>query len=216
MASTDVATTSFDNNPSNYNNITESTTPTMFSNSTQPGQDYDFGCIPAEVAFVVMASVGSLVVFLLATILVLACQVCRLQRHRHTGRHTRSNVDLVSGTGYWGAGAQAEGGGIVGPCDTSVMLEEVKAQGEFEGSEEDEEDRSEERSEVLVTKDSRGQPGLTVAPVGDLVAIEDTDNALPMPPPPPLPPPQPPKPGSTSTESCLEMGKDLEGMPLVV
>lgn len=210
MTSLDTTTTPFsDNTTSSDYNLTESTTPTMSSNSTQPSQDFGFGCIPAEVVFVVMASVGSLVVFLLATILVLACQVCRLQRHRHTGRHTRSNVDLVSGP--WGTSAQAEGGGIVGPCDTSVMLEEVKAQDEFEGSEED---WSEDRSEVLVTKDSRGQPGLTVAPVGELVTIGEMDNALPMAPPPP--PPPPPMPGSTSTESCLEMGKDLEGMPLVV
>lgn len=164
-----------------------------------------------------MASVGSLVVFLLATILVLACHVCRLQRHQHTGRHTRSNVDLVSGSGYWGAGVQAEGGGIVGPCDTTVMLEEVKAQDEFEGSEEDEENEymNGERSEVLVTEDSRGQPGLSVAPIGDLVATGDMDNTAHVPKPPP-PPPPPPMPGSTSTESCLGMGKDLEGMPLVV
>lgn len=159
-----------------------------------------------------MASVGSLVVFLLASILVLACQVCRLQRRRSSGRQTRSNVDLVSGTGYWGAGTQAEGGGIVGPCDASVMLEEVKAQDEQpkkEAVSSFDEFESEEGSEVLVTPESRAQSGITVAPVGELVEIGDTN---PIPP----PPPPPPMPGSTSQESCLEAGKDLEDMPLVV
>lgn len=185
-------------------NITDANS-TLPSNGTLPPCEFTWACIPAEVAFVVMASVGSLVVFLLASILVLACQVCRLQRHQHSGRHTRSNVDLVSGTGYWGAGPRAEGGGIVGPCDASVMLEEVKAREEGEegsGSEE------EEGSEVVVTEDSRAQGGISVAPVGELVAIGETDTIL--------PPPPPPMPGSTSRDSCLEMGKDLEDMPLVV
>lgn len=179
------------------------------ANSTQPTLGPIWGCIPAEVAFVVVASVGTLVVLLLASVLVLACQVCRLQRYQHAGRHTRSNVDLVSGSGYWGAGARAEGGGLVGPCDASVMLEEVKAQEELAGNREDEEDESEEGSEVVVTEDSRARAGITVAPVGELVALGEADTILPPPPPPPMP-------GSTSRDSCLEMGKDMEDMPLVV
>ncbi|XP_076139178.1 uncharacterized protein LOC143122205 [Alosa pseudoharengus] len=207
MTTIDTSTPSLEiNSTSSIYNMTE--TITVPANSTEQG--LDFGCIPAEVAFVVMASVGSLVVFLLASILVLACQVCRLQCRQQTGRHTRSNVDLVSGAGYWGAGNQAEGGGIAGPCDASVMLEEVKTQEELEGSEEEFENRSEEGSEVVVTEDSRGQPGITVAPVGELVDVSVTKTV------PPPPPPPPPMPGSTSTESCLEMGRDLEGMPLVV
>lgn len=193
--------------------FSSNTTSFPSSNTTGPCE-WDWGCVPAEVAFVVMASVGSLVVFLLASILVLACQVCRLQRQQYSsGRgHTRSNVDLVSGTGYWGAGTRAEGGGIVGPCDaSSVMLEEVKAQEEngADGSDFDQEG-TEEGSEVLVTQDSRPQSGISVAPVGELIAIGETDDNT------TLPPPPPPMPGSTSRESCLEMGKDLEDMPLVV
>ncbi|XP_062408154.1 uncharacterized protein LOC134099345 [Sardina pilchardus] len=200
---------SFEPSPTSSNYMPENIT--VPGNSTEP-PGLDFGCIPAEVAFVVMASVGSLVVFLLASILVLACQVCRLQRHRHTGRHSRSNVDLVSGAGYWGTGNQAEGGGIVGPCDASVMLEEVKPQEEEQEEFEDEyEEPSEEGNEVLVTEDSRSQPGITVAPVGELIDVGVTKGI-----PPPPPPPPPPMPGSTSTETCLEMGGDLEGIPLVV
>jgi hypothetical protein len=43
-----------------------------------------------------------MVLCLLVSTVVLACQVCSLRRQARAPRSTRSNVDLVSGIGYEG------------------------------------------------------------------------------------------------------------------
>ncbi|KAA0702117.1 hypothetical protein E1301_Tti007943 [Triplophysa tibetana] len=86
--------------------------------------------IDAQLAFIVTTSAGGVILILLTTTIVLACYVSKLTRRHRAPRPSRSNADLVSGTGYWGTDKRE--GGIVGPCETSVLLEEVKTDGEEE------------------------------------------------------------------------------------
>lgn len=88
------------------------------------------GFINAQLAFIATATAGSIILILLTSTIVLACTVSSLKRHHRTPRPSRSNADLVSGTGYWGT--ERREGGIVGPCETSILLEEVKTDGEEE------------------------------------------------------------------------------------
>lgn len=82
------------------------------------------GCfIDPQLAFIVAASSGSLMLVLIISVLVLACKVITLKRQCKAHRPTRSNVDL-RGSGYWST-ERAEGG-IVGPCETNLLLDEVR------------------------------------------------------------------------------------------
>ncbi len=86
--------------------------------------------IDAQLAFIATATAGGIILILLTSTIVLACTVSSLKRHPRAPRPFRSNADLVSGTGYWGT--ERREGGIVGPCETSILLEEVKTDGEEE------------------------------------------------------------------------------------
>uniref|UniRef100_A0A8C1E7W8 Uncharacterized protein n=1 Tax=Cyprinus carpio carpio TaxID=630221 RepID=A0A8C1E7W8_CYPCA len=80
--------------------------------------------INAQLAFIATATAGGIILILLTSTIVLACTVSSLKRRHRAPRPSRSNADLVSGSGYWGT--ERREGGIVGPCETSVLLEEVK------------------------------------------------------------------------------------------
>lgn len=82
-----------------------------------------------EMALVAVGSAGGLIICLLVAIVVLAYLVCRTQRQVYVPGKCRSNVDLVSSEGYW-CTDRPEVRGRVGPCDASVMLEELKADDE--------------------------------------------------------------------------------------
>ncbi|KAG9265122.1 hypothetical protein AMEX_G21486, partial [Astyanax mexicanus] len=58
--------------------------------------------IDPQLAFIVALSSMGLIIILLISTMVLACKVVALKRQCQSRRPTRSNVDLVSGTGYWG------------------------------------------------------------------------------------------------------------------
>ncbi|XP_068440465.1 uncharacterized protein [Clinocottus analis] len=91
--------------------------------------------IDTEMGLIAVGSAGGLIVCLLVTTAVLACQIWVLQRRGRAPRASRSNMDLVSSTGYWGVvdrPEEEEAGGLLGPCDASVVLEEVRADGEPE------------------------------------------------------------------------------------
>lgn len=97
------------------------------TDSTSNTEPYRGDClIDTEMGLVAVGSAGGLIVCLLVAVGVLTCQVCVLQRRVYVPRISRSNMDLVSSAGYW-ASDRRESGGIVGPCDTSVILEEVRA-----------------------------------------------------------------------------------------
>lgn len=148
--------------------------------------------IDTEMGLIALGSAGGLIVCLLVTTIVLAFQVWQLQRRVHTPRtsRSRSNLDLVDSAGYWGDD-RPEAQGLIGPCDASVMLEEV------EGEEKTEE---QEESQAEVPEEVSAEPEESLA----LTTFPDPEE----------------KPtqmeGSSSRDSCLEVPRDLENMPLVV
>ncbi|XP_040901455.1 uncharacterized protein LOC121186739 [Toxotes jaculatrix] len=146
--------------------------------------------IDTEMGLIAIGSAGGLIVCLLAAIVVLACQVCHLQRRVYAPRTSRSNMDLVSSTGYWGTD-QPEVEGVVGPCDASVMLEEVKADSNIE----------EER--LAEIQEARGDAGARLGEGATTMAFDPEEKASQMQ-------------SSSSRDSCLEVPRDLEDMPLVV
>lgn len=111
-----------------------------FQNTSEaPGpHNISLGCVDPEIAFTVAVSSGGLIIVLLISTLVLTCKVIALKQQCQARRPTRSNVDLVSGTGYWGT--ETIEGGIVGPCETNLLLEEVKNEGEDEEMQERDEE----------------------------------------------------------------------------
>lgn len=141
--------------------------------------------IDTELGLIAIGSAGGLIFCLLVSTIVLACQVYHIQHRIYVPRTSRSNVDLVSGTCYWEAD-QAEAQGLVGPCDASVMLEEVRAENEGDSHEENREEPGTGREE---------QGAATNFNSGEKMGQLST---------------------SRSRDSCLEVLKDLEDMPLVV
>lgn len=91
--------------------------------------------VDTELGLIAIGSAGGLIFCLLVSTVVLACQVYHIQRRVYVPRSSRSNLDLVSGRCYWEAGPP-EAQGLVGPCDASVMLEEVREEQEEENQEE--------------------------------------------------------------------------------
>ncbi|KAL6471203.1 hypothetical protein MHYP_G00198530 [Metynnis hypsauchen] len=115
----------------------KNTTITSITNDIQnqtevpPSVSPDSVCfIDPQLAFIVAVSSGGLIIILLISTLVLTCKVISLKRQCQSRRPTHSNVDLVSGTGYWGT--ETIEGGIVGPCETNLLLEEVRTDAEDE------------------------------------------------------------------------------------
>lgn len=141
--------------------------------------------IDTELGLIAIGSAGGLIFCLLVSTIVLACQVYHIQHRIYIPRASRSNVDLVSGTCYWEAD-QAEAQGLVGPCDASVMLEEVRAENEEDLHEENREEPGTGREEQGVATNFNS---------GEKMGQMST---------------------SRSRDSCLEVLKDLEDMPLVV
>ncbi|XP_074536297.1 uncharacterized protein LOC141798315 [Halichoeres trimaculatus] len=148
--------------------------------------------IDTEMGLIALGSAGGLIACLLVATVVLAFQVWHLQRRVHTPRtsRSRSNLDLVDSAGYWGDD-RPEAQGLIGPCDASVMLEEVGGDGKME---EEEESQAEVPEEV--------SPGPVEGAVA-LAAFSDPED---------LKPAQ----MESSRDSCLEVPRDLEDMPLVV
>lgn len=140
--------------------------------------------VDTELGLIAVGSAGGLIFCLLVSTVVLACQVYRVQRRVYVPRSSRSNVDLVSGTSYWEAD-QPEAQGLVGPCDASVMLEEVSPENQEEPREQREEAGTGQEEPRAAANYSSGEQ------TGHLST-------------------------SRSRDSCLEVLKDLEDMPLVV
>ncbi|KAF7657500.1 hypothetical protein LDENG_00026030 [Lucifuga dentata] len=143
--------------------------------------------IDTQMGLIAIASAGGLIICLLVTTVVLACQIYYIQRRARAPRPSRSNMDLVSGTGYWGAD-RSEVGGLVGPCDTSVMLEEVSADREMEERQAASQETG-EKAEALLEEGA-----MTFDPLDKTVQMQS----------------------SSSKDSCLDVPRDLEDMPLMV
>lgn len=146
--------------------------------------------IDTEMGLIAIGSAGGLIVCLLVATVVLACQVYHIQRRVYAPRTSRSNMDLVSGAGYWGTD-QPEVGGLVGPCDASVMLEEVRADSKME----------EERQAEI--REAREEAGAGLEEGAMAMDFDPEVKAYQMQ-------------SSSSRDSCLEVPRDLEDMPLVV
>lgn len=144
--------------------------------------------IDTQMGLIAVASAGGLIVCLLVTTVVLACQVYYIQRRVRAPRPSRSNMDLVSSTGYWGTD-RTEIGGLVGPCDSSVMLEEVRADGEMD------------RQAAL--QEAREKAGELLQEGAKVMTFDSDDQTIQMQ-------------SSSSRDSCLDVPRDLEDMPLVV
>ncbi|KAM8905490.1 uncharacterized protein AB9W97_008623 isoform 1-T2 [Spinachia spinachia] len=105
------------------------------STPTGPATPPPPGCLmDTEMGLIAVGMAAALIVCLLGASGVLACQLCLIQRRVYAPRSPRSNLDLVSGAGYWDLERRGAGG-LVGPCDSSVVLEEVR------GAEDGEEER---------------------------------------------------------------------------
>ena len=98
--------------------------PFLDPNSTTNGTVADC-LIDNKMAMVAIASAVGVIVCLLVSTLVLACQVRCLQKRIGALRPSHSKMDLVSSSDYWGPGPP-EAGGLEGPCDASIVLEEMR------------------------------------------------------------------------------------------
>lgn len=173
-----------------------SSTPTMETNLTTTedknsiNSTYGNCLIDTEMGLIAIGSAGGLIVCLMVATVVLACQVCSLQRQVYVPRTSRSNTDLVSSAGYWGTD-QPEMVGLVGPCDASVMLEEVRTDSKMD------EGRQAEIPEAM----EEAEAGLEEGATAMAYVPEEKQSQLQS---------------SNSRDSCLEVPRDLENMPLVV
>lgn len=110
-------------------NITNQTEAPM--NTSSVSGDFGDCFIDPQLAYIVVLSAGSLILVLLISVLVLAYKVVTLKR-----RPTRSNVEST-GSGHWST-EQAEKG-IVGPCETNLLLEDVQTDADDAEVQEEEE-----------------------------------------------------------------------------
>lgn len=132
------------------------------------------GCfIDPQLAFLVVASAGSLMLVLIISVLVLACKVFALKRQCQARRPNRNNVD-VRGSSHWSA-EQAEEG-IVGPCETNLLLEEVRPDPDDAAVQEEEEEamlhqsntKSKDKANVLIPMQSSTSRDSCIDPAKEL------------------------------------------------
>lgn len=132
------------------------------------------GCfIDPQLAFIVVASSGSLMLVLIISVLVLACKVIALKRQCQARRSTRSHVDL-RGSGHWSTEQADEG--IVGPCETNLLLDEVRTDAEEAVAQEEEEEsmlhqsntKNKDEPKVLVTMQSSTSRDSCIDPAKEL------------------------------------------------
>lgn len=168
----------------------DSSTPAVELTDTDTNGTRGNCLIDTEMGLIAIGSAGGMIVCLLVTTVVLACQVCHIQQRVYSPRTSRSNMDLVSGADHWGTD-QPEVEGLVGPCDASVMLVEVRADSKME------ENREAEIQEAREETGARLEEGATGTD------FDPEMKGYPM-----L--------SSSSRDSCLEVPRDLEDMPLVV
>lgn len=143
--------------------------------------------IDTEMGLIAVGSAGGLIVCLLIAIVILACQIRRIQRRYQGPPTSRSNMDFVGVADNWDA-EQPEMQGVVGPCDSSVMLEEVQGHINMEKEAEIQDVREETAAEL--------EDGATA------MAADAEEKVWLM--------------QNSTSGDCLEIPKDLENMPLVV
>lgn len=143
--------------------------------------------IDTDMGLVAVGAAGGLLLSLLVATFILACQVLLLQRRAHFTQTSLSNMDLVSDAQDWGTD-QAEARGLIGPCDTDVMLEEVRVDTKM---------KDEKEAELLEEAGGGRREGSTAKcsdPEQKGTQIQS----------------------SSSKDSCLDVPGDLQDMPVVV
>lgn len=175
------------NNSTTHLNLTD-----VITTFLDPGTNGTRGdcLIDTEMGLIALGSAGGLIFCLLIAIVVLACEVCRLQRRVGAPRTSQSNLDLVSSTHYWDTD-QAEAQGLVGPCDANVMLEEVTPDSFVK------DDMEDSRQEEMVEAEECYEE---VARAFDYTEADNVDQMQ----------------TSSVRDSCLVVPLNLEDMPLVV
>lgn len=149
--------------------------------------------IDNKMAMVAVASAGGVIVCLLVSTLILAWQVRHLHHRIGSLRPSRSNMDLGSSSGCtWPLLAShdpsdpPEAGGLEGPCDATIVLEEMRPFLEIDATE----DRVNTEKEKEL---EQGEKKAACHPGEMVVQIQ-----------------------SSSTSDARLDSKDLENMPLVV
>lgn len=143
--------------------------------------------IDTEMGLIAVGAAGGLIICLLVATFILACQVFFLQRRVHFSQTSLSNMDLVSDTQYWGTD-QAEARGLIEPCETDVMLEEVRV-----------DTRMKEKKQAELLEEAGGG-----RQEGSIAKRSDPEEKVTQ------------IQSSSSKDSCLDVPRDLEDMPLVV
>ncbi|CAL1571524.1 unnamed protein product [Knipowitschia caucasica] len=153
-------------------NLTDWTTPETLTNQTSPVPSITPALeqnatvaeclVDNQMALIAIGSAGGLILCLLLAVVTLACQVHHLQRRVYIPRSSRSNLDLAGSASHWAKAAadlEAEARGVAGPCDDSVLMEELQEireeeEEQEEGEEGEEEGRPEEKP-LMQTSESR-------------------------------------------------------------
>ena len=154
--------------------------------------------IDTEMGLIALGSAGGLIVCLVVTIVVLSYQIFHIERRARNLRASRSSLNLTRGSN------RAELQGLVGPCDASVMLEEVRADGRLEEDEEDgkgkesEEDGAEPEEDGAEPEEGGAEPEESAV----LMAVEPVEAFEVA--------------TSSSRDSLVQRLEDVENLPLVV
>jgi len=122
--------------------------------------------IDNKMAMVAVASAGGVIVCLLVSTLVLAWQVRQLHQRIGTLRPSRSNMDLARSSGCtWPLLAAShdpsdprEAGGLEGPCDAAIVLEEMRPFLEIDATE-DQVNTEKEKGREQGEKQAACRPG---------------------------------------------------------
>ncbi|XP_010768988.1 uncharacterized protein [Notothenia coriiceps] len=158
---------------SQESSLTTSVEPSLATNGHTNPPEIDMNgtradcLIDTEMGLIAIGSAGGLIVCLLVAVVVLACQVYILQRRHYAPRHS-------GGAGYWDV-VQSEDGGLVGPCDSSIMLEEIKEEGKMEEERQASEEAGAEQV-ALLPQENTSQMQSTSSRYSSLEVPRDLEN----------------------------------------
>lgn len=91
--------------------------------------------IEPHLLFITAACAGSVILILLTSVMVLSVKLIILKKERYR-RSARGSINKVSGSGHWSHEMMEKG--LIGPCETNLLLEEVRNEAEDDGMNEEE------------------------------------------------------------------------------
>lgn len=128
--------------------------------------------VDTEMGVIAISSAGGLIFCLVIATVVLACQLYHIRRQVYSPQASHSNMYLVSSTDYWDTHPPAIEG-LDGPCDTSVMLEEVTADNTIQ--EENEVELQREEEGAMVETEQEGKAFNPEASDGQMLSSDSKD-----------------------------------------